>query len=226
MSKPFATLLLAILLIPAISAFAQNNPGDNPAPDGPPPGQDNGGPGGPPDFSQMRQRMESALKHRLGVTDEEWAVLSPKIQKVRQLQNQLRPPRPDFGPRNGPPGGPPNADQNNNNQDQNPPPPPQGNSNNQSAHPSGSPDMNAQGPGGPPGPPPEIANSPVQKAVDHLNQLLRTKDSSDSDIQSACDALRQARTTAKSNLSKAQEDLKSVVTPRQEAALLAMGILE
>ncbi len=207
MSKRFATLLLAILLIPTISAFAQDNGG----PGGPP--NDNGpvGPGGPPDFAQMRQRMEAALKQRLGVTDDEWAVLSPKIQKVRQLQMQLRPPRPDFGP--GPRNGPPGADQNtNNNQDQSPPPPP------------GSPD-NQGGPGGPPGPP-EMANSPVQKAVDHLNQLLQKSDSSDSDIQSACDAVRQARATAKSELSKAQEDLKSVVTPRQEAVLLAMGILE
>jgi Spy/CpxP family protein refolding chaperone len=213
MTKRFATLLLTILLIPAISAFAQ----DNGAPGGPP--NDNG-PGGPPDFSQMRQRMEAALKQRLGVTDDEWAVLSPKIQKVRQLQMQLRPPRPDFGPRNGPPG----AEQNtNNNQDQNSPPPPPGNPNDQSGPPGGGPpDMNQQGPGGPP----EMANSPIQKALDHLNQLLRSTDSSDSEIQAACDAVRKARADAKSDLAKAQDDLKSVVTPRQEAVLLAMGILE
>ncbi len=222
MSKRFATLLLAILLMPAISAFAQDNGG----PGGPPNDNGPGGPGGPPDFSQMRQRMEAALKQRLGVTDDEWAVLSPKIQKVRQLQMQLRPPRPDFGPgpRNGPPNGPPGADQNgNNNQDQASPPPPPGNPNDQSGPPGGGPpDMNQQGPGGPP----EMANSPVQKSLDHLNQLLHSTDASDSDIQAACDAVRKARATAKSDLAKAQDDLKSVVTPRQEAVLLAMGILE
>jgi Spy/CpxP family protein refolding chaperone len=212
MTKRFATLLLGILLIPAISAFAQDNGG----PGAPP--NDNG-PGGPPDFSQMRQRMEAALKQRLGVTDDEWAVLSPKIQKVRQLQMQLRPPRPDFGPR------PPNPDQNGNNQDQaTPPPPGNGDQSNSPNTPPPPPDM--QGPGGPPGGPPEMAHSPVQKAVDHLNQLLHSTDASDSDIQAACDAVRKTRADAKSDLAKAQEDLKSVVTPHQEAVLLAMGILE
>jgi hypothetical protein len=71
-----------------------------------------------------------------------------------------------------------------------------------------------------------MANSEVQKAVNHLNQLLRSSDSTDDQIKAACAAVRDARTKAKTELTKAQDDLKAVVTARQEAVLLAMGMLE
>ena len=34
----------------------------------------------------MRQRVEARLKESLGVTDEEWKVLQPKIEKLREAQ--------------------------------------------------------------------------------------------------------------------------------------------
>jgi hypothetical protein len=79
------------------------------------------------------------------------------------------------------------------------------------------------GPGGPGGP---MANSAVQKAVHHLNDVLRTPDAKPDDIKAAVAAVRDARTKTKTDLGKAQDDLKSVVSSRQEAILLAMGILE
>jgi hypothetical protein len=46
-----------------------------------------GAPNGVPfDINQIRQRMEDALKEALGCTDEEWAVLKPKIEKIQLLQ--------------------------------------------------------------------------------------------------------------------------------------------
>lgn len=46
-----------------------------------------GGPGGGADW---RQQMEQRQKEALGVTDDEWKVLQPKIEKVRTLAMQAR----------------------------------------------------------------------------------------------------------------------------------------
>ena len=39
-------------------------------------------------------------------------------------------------------------------------------------------------------------------------------------------ALRDARAAAKTNLAKAQSELQALVTPRQEAVLVSMGLLD
>jgi len=162
--------------------------------------QDNGG---PPDFAEMRQRFLDRMKQTLGATDDEWKILQPKIEKVQQLQRDASP-RPMgmmFGP---PPGGP------------------------------------EGGPGGPPpdgavvfrGPPPGFGPdgdrppSAVQEKLDDLRTALRDKDAKLEDIKAKVAALREARAKAKADLAAAQDDLKGILTGRQEAVLLSMGILE
>lgn len=70
-------LLLAGLLATG-AAFAQDNNG---APRGP-----RGGGGGGGDW---RQQAEQHMKDGLGVTDEEWKVLQPRIEKIQTLNRQL-----------------------------------------------------------------------------------------------------------------------------------------
>jgi hypothetical protein len=141
--------------------------------------------------------MEEMLKERLGATDDEWSVLSAKIEAVQKLQHELHP-RPDFGP-GGPPDGP-------------------GGSNSDAR--GGPPDMEPGGPGGP------NDNSALQKAVNELNDLLRTGDPKPDDVKAAMTKVRDERSKVKANLVKAQSDLQSVVSTKQEAVLLTMGILE
>ncbi len=51
-----------------------------------------GGRGGRGGFdpAQWRQRMMDGIKESLGVADEEWKLLQPKIEKITTLQQQLR----------------------------------------------------------------------------------------------------------------------------------------
>lgn len=42
------------------------------------------------DPAQMRQQMDQRMKERLGVTDDEWKVLQPKLEKVQTLQRDGR----------------------------------------------------------------------------------------------------------------------------------------
>ena len=220
MYRRMAFVLLAMMLAPAAMALAQDNPG----PGGP--GGD-GGPGSPPDFQQMRQRMEERLKERLSVSDDQWAVIGPKIEKVRQLQMELRPPRPDFGP-GGPRGGPGRQDGNAQPGpgapgDQGGPPAPDNGGPNGPAGPG---EIGPGGPGGPAAPGGPMQNSPVQKAVNELNQVLRSPDAKEDQIKAACAKVRELRGKTKTDLATAQQDLKSVLSARQQAVLLAMGILE
>jgi hypothetical protein len=182
------TLLMGSL---TVSAFGQAQPGANP----PPP--DNGGQNGRPgrgqfDPAQRRQRMIQGMKDQLGASDEEMAALSPKIEKVMQLQRDARGGG-GFGRRGGGPGGP------------------------------GGPG----GTGGAPGGAPTDANaSPVQKASADLRSTLDNKDAKPDDIKAKLDALRAARTQAKQDLTAAQQELKGLLTQRQEAVMVEMGMLD
>jgi Spy/CpxP family protein refolding chaperone len=72
----------------------------------------------------------------------------------------------------------------------------------------------------------EQATSDVQTKLKDLQTALDNKDTSADDIKTKLQALRDARTAAKADLSKAQDDLKGVLTQRQEAVLVTMGLLE
>lgn len=172
-------------------AAAQTPPGGQGGPGGPG--------GGPPDFAAMRQMMMDRMKEALGVNDEEWKALEPRIEKVQQLQRDSRGGGGMFmmfgrGPGAGGPGGP------------------------------------GRGPGGPGGPGfgagGDRAPSPVMQATMDLRDTLDNKDAKPADIQSKLKALRDARAKAHDDLAKAQDDLKSLLTTRQEAVLVTMGMLE
>jgi len=86
------------------------------------------------------------------------------------------------------------------------------------------------GPGGPGGtgtPPPLDPNaSPVQKASAELRAVLENKDSKPDEIKAKLDALRAARADAKTQLAAAQQELRGLLTQRQEAVLVESGMLE
>jgi len=41
-------------------------------------------------MAEFRRRMEDRMRQQLGATEEEWKVLQPRIEKVQQLQRQIR----------------------------------------------------------------------------------------------------------------------------------------
>jgi peptidoglycan hydrolase CwlO-like protein len=97
--------------------------------------------------------------------------------------------------------------------------------------------MGRGGPGGPGGgrggnnPAPAAAPdpatlSPVAKAAADLQTVLDNKDAKPEDIKEKLTALRDARTKARDELKAAQKDLTELLTQRQEAVLVEMGILE
>jgi hypothetical protein len=155
--------------------------------------------GGPPDQDQMRQMMMDRVQREMGASDDEFQALQSKIEKVIQLKRDadVRPMRPGGG--GGPDGqGGPGGDQGGLVG-------PQGNGND-----------------GPPRP----SASAVQAAADALHTTMTDKNSTPDDVKAKVDALRQAKTKAKADLLVAQHDLQKSVTPRQEAALVELGLLE
>jgi hypothetical protein len=151
----------------------------------------NGNNGGRRNFdpAQMRQRMLDTLKDRLGATDDEFAAIQPKLEKVMQLQRDVNGGgmRALFGGgrrRGGENGG----------------------------------TTPAATPGG-------ATPSAVQAASTDLQTTLDNKDAKPDEIKAKLDAFRDAKSKAKDDLTAAQKDLESVLTQRQEAMLVMMGLL-
>ena len=189
-SKP--TILLTALALAASSILASAQAPAAPA--APADGNNNGGgrrggqggPGGG-NFADFQQRMNDRLKASLKVTDEEWNVLKPLVEKVQTAQREAGAGR-GFGGGRGGPGGP--------------------------------------GGGGPGG----DNNTPDTRPGAAESTALRTALESDStsadDIKAKLAALRAIRKKGAADLAVAREDLKKVVTVRQEAVLVSMGMLE
>jgi hypothetical protein len=159
-------LLLGTLAIPA---FGQVTP---------PPAQPGGGRAG------FQQRMNDQLKQQLGVTDEEFTALQPKIEAVTTAQRATRGGGMFGGRRGGQNGGATAADPN------------------------------------------APAPSPTQAASADLKTTLDNKDAKPEEIKAKLAALRDARAKAKEALVKAQTELQGLLTQRQEAVLVNMGILD
>ena len=68
--------------------------------------------------------------------------------------------------------------------------------------------------------------SPAAQASRELRDALENKDTPPDQIVAKLAALREARAKARAELEAAQKDLQSVLTPRQEAVLVAGGTLE
>jgi Spy/CpxP family protein refolding chaperone len=163
-------LLLGTLAIPA---FGQATP---------PPGGNN-----PADRrAQFMQQMNDRMKTQLGLSDDEYKAIQPKIEAVMTAQRSTRGGGPGgFGGRRG-----------------------GGNNGNAPT------DPNAPAPTG------------AQAAARDLQTTLDNKDAKPEEIKAKLTALRDARNKAKEDLTKAQADLKELLTQRQEAVLVNMGLLD
>ncbi len=75
-------------------------------------------------------------------------------------------------------------------------------------------------------PQPQQEQTDVQKKTQALQTLLENKDAKSEDIKSALAELRKAREKAQQELVAAREELRKVVTLRQEAQLVLMGLLD
>jgi len=143
------------------------------------------------DPEEMRKRMQDRMKESLGVTDDEWKALQPKIDAVQKAQMASRGGmRGMFG------GGRRPGGQNN---PQNAPA--------------------AEDPNAPP-------KSDIEKKHTALQTLADKKDADEKAVKDALKDYREARDKAKVDLKKAQDELKELLTPRQEAQLVLMGMLE
>lgn len=68
--------------------------------------------------------------------------------------------------------------------------------------------------------------SEVQKTRQALQELLKNKDASASDIKTALTAYQEARKKLKADLDQARKELRDILTVRQEGLLVQMGMLE
>lgn len=138
-----------------------------------------GGPKGGDRMEQFRQRMNEFLKTALKVSDEEWAIIQPLLEKVQIKQREASGPRMGFfGGRRG------GTDR------------------------------------------PRPPGAPATPDADALKAALENEATAPADIKIKLEALREARKKAASELAQAREDLRKVLTQRQEATLVLAGILE
>jgi len=156
---------------------------------------------------QMQKMMVQRMKTQLEIDDEKWQTVQPLLEKVVQLNGQLN--SPSLVGMYGMPGG------------------------------FGGRGMAPGGRGGPGMQPGQQRNRPgrqdqttkrektdLEKATDELQQLLRSNTVEADEIKTKLAAYRDAKNKIKEDLAKAQEDLKAqITTPKQEASLVLMGLL-
>ena len=66
----------------------------------------------------------------------------------------------------------------------------------------------------------------VEKAQEQLRTVLENESATPDQIKTQLTALRKVRETAKQQLAAAQQDLRKIITVRQEAILVMMGTLD
>jgi Spy/CpxP family protein refolding chaperone len=153
-------------------------------------------------FEEFRQRMAERLKTSLKVTDEEWTVLQPLIEKVQTKQRDSMMGRfSGFGGRRG--GGDGGSGG--------------GSGGGGGGNTTGGGDRGRGDRGG------DRAGSAESQA---LRTALESESTSSDEIKAKLAALREAQKKSAAELAAAREDLRKVVTVRQEAVLVTMGILE
>jgi hypothetical protein len=152
----------------------------------------------------MSDRIKTALK----ATDDEWAVIQPLLQKVQDVQRAQTAGR--FGALAGGFGG-------------------GGGGGGRRGGFGGGGGPGGGGPGGPGGgggAPLTTGTSPIAVASAALGTALASDATSPDEIKDKLQALRDARKSAATDLEQAREDLAKVLTLRQEATLVQMGLLE
>jgi len=145
---------------------------------------------------EMRARMVERMKEQLGAKDEEWKVIEPRLQKVMDLSRQVD--RRGRGMFFGRGG---------------------------RRGPGRDADTESR-PGRRPEGAPGRETSAVEKAADELQKVLDSESAKAEEIKAKLTALREAREKAKQDLAKAQQDLKQILTVKQEATLVLGGILD
>jgi hypothetical protein len=117
-------------------------------------------------------------------TDDEWEILSPRIETIIHLQNEVRAGRDPKGPREPKSNKPQSPDE------------------------------------------PAKPMSEVLAKARELTATLFNEGAPASDVRMKVAAIREARAKAHHQLTSAQEELRQLLTYRQEAVLIIMGILE
>ncbi len=164
--------------------------------------------------AQMKAHMLGRVRDRLEVSDDEWVEIKPLLENVLKLKREAHPVGPGGkqmrrgrGGRGGGEG--------------------RGGWERRRRHHSegdfdGPPDRDEFSDGDRPGKRPPSA---VRQAHRALRASLRDEDATDDEIADNLAALRQARADAQAKLEAAEEDLKAFLNLREQAQLVAMGIL-
>ncbi len=168
------TILLSAFALAASTILASAQ--DAAAPGG---GRQRGQGGSPEEF---RQRMDERIKTSLKVTDEEWTVLQPLVEKVQTAQRAAMAGG-GWGGRGGRGGG--------------------GGGNDGAA---------------------DTRPGAAESAA--LRTALESDSTSADDLKAKLAAVREVRKKGAAELVVARENLKKVVTVRQEAVLVSMGLLD
>jgi len=168
---------------------------------GPPERGDRRGPPRSPEemrqrMEEFRQRMSDRMREQLGASEEEWKVLEPRIEKVREAQRATR--GGGFRAMRGMFGG---RDRGRRGDDRR----------------RGDDDRRSDRP--------EREQSQIEQKAEALQSLLDDENASPASIKAALDAYRKARTQAQQDLEAAQKSLREVCSMKQEAQFVLMGLL-
>ena len=156
------------------------------------------------DPSQMQKMIEDRLKEQLDISDEEWTVIGPKVIKVVTLSFQSRG-NPigamrmilPFGNRPGRPGDQGTSDRQNRSQRRNM-----------------MPDFLGAG------------ESEVDTAMEELQTILENKNADPKLIKQAVTKVRRAKEKGQREAATAKKELRELLSVRQEAFLISMGLLD
>jgi hypothetical protein len=150
----------------------------------------------------MRQMMSQRMQELFGATDQEWTILGPRVTKVMELSRQVGGGGRGgmmfgaMGRRGGPQGGPGGP-----------------------AGPGGGRFGGRPGTQG-------TEQTDVDKATEGLRTLLENTSATPEQIKTQLTTLRAAKEKAKQQLAVAQQELRQIITLRQEAQCVMMGILD
>lgn len=170
-----------------------------------------GGPGGgPPDpeairerIAEMQQRMYDAMRERLEISEEEWEVIQPRVERVVDMRRQTASGGMgmgmfmfggDDGPgRRGGPGG-----------------------------------RGGRGRGGPGGGFNPFGGEPteVDERLSDLREVVEQEEADAEALNEALGAVREARSKQEAEFEEAQASLRELLTLRQEAMLVGYGLLD
>ncbi len=156
-----------------------------------------GGPGGMQfDPAQMQERMLNGIKENLGATDEEWTAMKPKVQDIQKLRMKVA--ASAMGRFGGPRGmrGPDGP----------------GDANDQTRRPG----RGIMG---------MLGNEPTPE-LDALRSASDSDSTSNEELKNKIKAYREAVKRDEEKLKSTREELRQLVTVRQEAKLIVSGILD